>query len=757
MEKLRSVKSGIIDIAYRLAQKTPLRRFSRRTQIGVILAFFITFSFLLWYFIIKDLPNPQGLRNYKSIPVSTQILDRDDELLYDIFADENRHPVKLEEIPVYVPQATIAIEDASFYTHGGISIIGGIARAIKDTVFLHKGLQGGSTITQQLVKSALLTPERTIQRKIKEVILALWVEQMLTKAEILELYLNQVPYGGVSYGIEQAAQTFFDKPAKDLTLAESALLAGLPRAPSAYSPYNNFERAKARQLEVLSRMVELDFINEEQKTVASEEKLRLKAPSSGILAPHFVFYVKSILEEEYSKELVEEGGLKVTTTLDKQIQATAEAAVSNEIEDLKGARVSNGAALVTRPATGEILAMVGSSDFFATPSGSFNVTTALRQPGSSIKPLNYAAGIDSKKVTAATIFLDTPTCFNAPGQPKAYCPVNYDFSFHGPVALRNALANSYNIPAVKMLALNTLDGFIAYARRFGITTFKDPTRYGLSLTLGGGEVRMTEMATAFSSFANEGVPKKLVAILKIEDKNGKVLYDYKDANFALDVHKPLDYPNFLAIGGTRAISKDTAFIMSHILSDNLARASAFGTGSDLFIRGQTVSAKTGTTNDFRDNWTIGYTPNFLVVSWVGNNDNTPMSRVVSGVTGASPIWNRIMSSVLVGQPNLAPRKPDTVVGRQVCNLTGAPPPSADQSGEPICGGTHFEWFAAGTDKIPGATITHETIPVNRDTGVMTKPEDPAAEMQDHLVIKDAISTYCIDCNHEKEGESTVNL
>lgn len=742
MQKLREFKNIIFDWIQGLAAHTPLRRFSAKVQVGVVLVVFIGTTALMWYFIFKDLPNPYRLKNYKAIPVSTQILDRNGELLYNVFSEENRKPVKLGSLPKYIPQATIAIEDASFYQHGGISIFGGIARAIKDTFILQKGLQGGSTLTQQLVKSALLSPERTVRRKVREVILALWTEQILTKDEILELYLNQVPYGGVSYGVEEAAQSYFEKPAQDLTLAEAALLAGLPRAPSTYNPYTNFSRAKARQREVLKRMEELGYINHDERTRAEKEKLNIKPPTQDITAPHFVFYVKSLLEKEYGTQLVEEGGLRVTTTLDSDIQATAEAAVREEVESVRRLNVGNGAALVTRPPTGEILAMVGSVDFFASPSGSFNVTTALRQPGSSIKPLNYAAGIDTQKVTAASIFLDVRTCFTPAGQPKAYCPVNYDGTYHGPVQLRYALANSYNIPAVKMLAQNGMETFFTYAKRFTITTFKDSSRYGLSLTLGGGEVHMTEMAQAFSAFANEGVPKKLVSILKVEDKNGNLLYQYKDPNFVHTVKKPLKYPNFLAINGEPAISKDTAFIISHILSDNNARSSAFGSSSKLVVPGHTVSVKTGTTNDLRDNWTIGYTPNFLVVVWVGNNDNSPMSRVASGITGAAPIWNRIMVNILAKQPNLQPRKPDSVVGRQVCSDTGKVAPS--EGGCP----TRFEYLIAGSEDVGGSlNVVRRMVPVSRDTGEMVKEDHPNFELQEKSILTDGSSEYCIDCAH----------
>jgi len=711
-----------------------------------------------YFYVLKGLPDPRGLRNYGVIPLSTQIYDRNGVLLYDIFRDQNRSPVKLADLPVYVPQATIAIEDADFYKHGGISIFGGILRALKDAVLGGGGrVQGGSTITQQLVKSALLTPERTIQRKLREAVLALEIEQLLSKDEILELYLNQVPYGGVSYGIQEASRSYFNKDAKDLELYEAALLAGLPRAPTTYNPFTNFEKAKARQREVLKRMEDLEFISESQRKEAEKKVLTIRPPSDKIKAPHFVFYVKSILEKEYGKELVEEGGLKVITTLDYELQASAEAILKEEVDSVRRLKVSNGAVLATRPSTGEILSMVGSVDFFAEGYGSFNVTTANRQPGSSIKPITYAIGIESKLITPASVLNDGPTCFNAGGQPKSYCPGNYDGSFRGPIQVRYALANSLNIPAVRTMAKIGVENFVASSSAFLIKSLKDPKDYGLSLTLGGGEIPMVQMAQAFSSFANEGVPKELAAILKVTDKRGKVIYEYKDPNFAQNITKSLPYPNFLGIVGKRAISKETAFLISHILSDNGARSAAFGTSSQLVIKGKTVSVKTGTTNDYRDNWTIGYTPNFLAAAWVGNNDNTRMSYLASGITGAAPIWNRVMTKMLENQPDLKPRQAEGVVGRQVCTTSGNIPESASsQEGEGGCP-TRFEYLIRGTDGIGAGFITKETIPVNKDTGYMTKADDPAMEMREQTVINDGLSKYCLDCTHDKEPPVTVNV
>lgn len=726
--------------------------------IGVIILYF------LYLFIFKGLPSPKGLQNYKVIPVSSKIYDRKGILLYEIFKEQNRTPIKIKDLPDYVWQSTVAIEDAEFFKHGGISIFGGMLRAFKETVIFKKGLQGGSTITQQLVKSALLTPERTIQRKIKEVILALWTEQLLSKQEILELYMNQVPYGGVTYGIQEAAQTFFGKDAKDLKLHEAALLAGLPRAPSNYSPITNFDRAKKRQLEVLSRMREKNYITENIRLKVAKERIILTGPKDPIKAPHFVFYIRALLEKQYGTRLIEEGGLKITTTLDYDIQASSEAILRDEIAKVKKLRIGNGAILVTRPPTGEILAMVGSMDFFASPSGSFNVTIASRQPGSSIKPINYAIGLDRKLVSPATIFIDSPTCFSAPGQPKPYCPVNYDGKYHGLVTLRTALASSYNIPAVKMLALNSVSDFVASASsKFGLTTLTDPRRYGLSLTLGGGEIRMIDMAVAFSSFANEGVAKETVPILKITDKNGQEIYKYEDVNFVSDVNKPIKYPQTIWIRGKKSISRESAFLISHILSDNNARTPAFGPSSNLVIKKKTVAVKTGTTNDLRDNWTIGYTPNFLVAVWVGNNDNTPMSYLASGITGAAPIWNQVMSGLLSLQPDLKMRQPEGIVGLQRCLYQSAPPTS-NPEGQPdpqpapqICE-ARFEYYIKGTEGDSGVDVKRESVPINKTTQARTTPDDPDIEFQDRTVIVDKLgSIYCAECTHDGDKPATIKI
>lgn len=711
-------------------------------------------SFGIYFFIFKDLPTASSLRNLNSIPFSTHMYDRNGKLLYEIYRDQNRTPVTLKELHPYIYQASIAIEDKDFYHHQGISITSGVLRAMKELV-LRQSLQGGSTITQQLVKNALLSSERTVQRKIREMILAISVEKQFSKEEILEMYINQVPYGGSAYGIEEAAKTFFGKKAKDLKLDEAALLAGLPQAPSLYSPYINPDLAKKRRDEVLIKMREQNYITEPQKKAATSVPLVVLPLKTVIHAPHFVLYVKSLLEKEYGVDLVEQGGLKVTTTLDLDIQEKAEQILKEEIEKIQYLDVSNGAVLITRPPTGEILAMLGSVDYYATGSGAFNVTTALRQPGSSIKPLNYAVGIDRKLVTAGTVFLDIPTCFTAGGQPGSYCPVNYDGQFHGPSQLRFALGNSFNIPAVKMLAVNGVKEFIASASAFTITSFEDPKRYGLSLTLGGGEVRMTEMSQAFSAFANQGIPRKLNQILKVEDRYGKVLYQFNDPNLVLDVKKSVTAPSALSIPGKHAISKETSYIISHILLDDNARSAAFGAGSFLVIPGKAVSVKTGTTDDKKDNWTIGYTPNFLTTVWVGNNDNTPMNPyLTSGVTGAAPIWNKIMKMLLKDQPDLWPVKPETVIGKQICNDSGGEMTKGGD-GKESCG-ARYEYFIKGTEPAGGGSIK-QSVPINKDTDKLASPTDTNVENRDKTIIKDMFSNYCVDCNHDKDPYTIVRL
>jgi len=608
------------------------------------------------YSFVKNLPSPLAIGKV-NFSLSTHLYDRNGKLLYEIYRDENRTPVKLKDLPPFVYQATIAIEDKDFYKHQGVSFWA-VLRAMRET-FLKKNLQGGSTITQQLVKASLLSPERTWERKIKELILALWTEKIYTKNQILEMYLNQVPYGGSAYGIEEASKTYFGKSARNLSLEEASLLAGLPQAPSLYSPHSNPKLAKKRRNDVLEAMHLQGYIDKKTKDQAQKKELVVLPPKISIKAPHFVFYVKSKLEEKFGTSMVEEGGLRVFTTLDLTIQEEAERILKEEIEKLRDLNVGNGSILITRPATGEILAMVGSVDYFKQPDGAFNVALALRQPGSAIKPIMYALALH-KGYTAATILDDSPVVFNIEGS-EPYRPVNYDNRFHGKIPLRYALANSYNVPAVKVLSVLGVDSFIDFATRMGISTWTDRSRYGLSLTLGGGEVTMIDMAKAFGVLANLGEQVDIKSYLTIKNSAGETIDQIK--NFKI-----------------RRLNEGISYIISDILSDNFARVSAFGPNSFLEIPGYKVAVKTGTTNDKRDNWTIGYTPDFLVAVWVGNNDNSPMNPyLTSGITGAAPIWNRVMSFLLrnYGDHNWY-QKPENIV-------------------EKICYFGRKEYFISGTE------------------------------------------------------------
>lgn len=726
----------------------------------------ISLLLLLLLYLFWGLPNPKNLTSMPAV-ASTKILDRQGRLLYEIFINERRTPIKLSSLPQYVWQATLAAEDKDFYKHKGFSV-SGIFRAFWRT-FSGSRLEGGSTITQQLVRSALLTQDRTIRRKIREFALSLMVETLYTKDQILELYLNQVPYGGTAYGLEAAAQTYFGKKAESLTLAEAALLAGLTPAPSYYSPFGPYpDKAKSRKDYVLERMLADKFITTEQQSSASAQVITYATPPT-IKSPHFSIWVKDLLVKKYGLEKVEKGGLVVTTTLNLDLQTFAENTVASEVAKLKKEKVKNGAALITVPNTGEILAMVGSSDYFNLENdGNVNITLSSRQPGSSIKPITYAYGFDQKIFTPATILIDKPTCFLSPEQ-KPYCPQNYDAQFHGPTAIRFALGNSFNIPAVKALALDGLSNFIASSSAFGINGWTDPTKYGPSLTLGGGEVTMLEMATAYSVLANYGRRTDLNPIVQVVDSNGKILESLNLSGLSdADISKTPGYQivrinnkDYLPQSpqNTRVISSGAAFLITHILYDSGARAATFGSGSYLDISGHPeVSVKTGTTNDKRDNWTIGYSPNLLTVVWVGNNDNTPMSNIASGITGASPIWNKIMTYSLKGSKQHWPIQPSDVTGALVCSFTGLrAPENPDASCQP-----RYEYFLTGT--VPGIDPgIRKDIPIFKPLGIPATSKQMIEnftdiEYQNHAVISDPLGTIlCLDCSSNPVPPDNIRL
>lgn len=595
----------------------------------VLITSIILFSIIFYFQILKDLPTPFDLID-RPQKLTSKILDRNGELLYKIYQDENRTPIKLISLPLFVREAFLAIEDRDFYKHSGISITGIIRATLHNTSCKLRAanceLMGGSTITQQLVKNALLNREKTWKRKIKELILAIETEAVFEKDEIFEMYLNEVGFGGPAYGIQEASQQYFGKNANKLTLAEAAFIAGLPKAPSIYSPYINQEISLKRQRLVLANMLKNGFLNKNQYDEALNIPLIFNPQRTEIKAPHFVMYVRDLLVNQFGPDLVNHGGLIVTTSLDLKIQNEAEFAVKSELSKIKDANVGNGAALITRPGSGEILAMVGSKDYFDIKNdGQVNLTTALRQPGSAVKPINYALALENG-ANPDTLIKDGPISFYIQGS-GVWTPKNYDGRFHGTITLRQALANSYNIPAIILLSKNGVENMIKLGQKMGISTWNNSGRYGLALTLGSAEIKMTDMAVVYGTLANSGITVPLNPILNITDSNGQI------------IKYPAPPPHY-------SIKPETASTISEILSDNQARAPAFGFNSILNLKDYVASVKTGTSNDLRDNWTFGFTPDFVVASWVGNNDNSPMSNVVSGVTGASPIWARIMKNLL---------------------------------------------------------------------------------------------------------------
>lgn len=687
------------------------------------------------FFVIKDIPRATTIGS-TNFPQSTKFYDRNGKLLYTMYLSKNQSFISIDKIPKRLQQATVAIEDKNFYTHGAIDLRGIVRAAYVN--FQGGQIQGGSTLTQQLVKSSLLTLDQTITRKVKEIMLSFIVEAVYSKDKILEMYLNQVSYGGTAYGVDAASQVYFNKAVKDLTLAEAAFIAGLPQAPSTYSPFGSHpEEGKERQLEVLKVMSEEGYITSEEEKRAGEEKLQFAEIRDTILAPHFVFYMKDLLAKRYGQKIVEQGGLNVTTSLDLDVQKIAEDAVATEEARLSERNWYNAASVITNPGTGEILAMVGSRNFFDSDrDGNVNVAIAKRQPGSSIKPINYATGL-IKGFTAASPFVDDKTCFPNQGG-KSYCPVNYDGKFHGVQQMRSSLANSYNIPAVKMLKANGVEAMIATASAMGINSFNDPERYGLSLTLGGGEVTMLEMIEAYGVFANSGYRIQLHPILKVSDTKGKVIEEYK--------------PPTSPLLGKKVMPEGVAYIISHILSDNAARTPAFGSNSLLQIKGFPVSVKTGTTNDYRDNWTIGYTPSYAVAVWVGNNDNTPLRGVVSGVSGAAPIWNQIMTNLLEDTKPEFPTRPESVVGKSVCSTSGLIPQPAGSAY--ICP-TRFEYFIKGTEP-KKVDPPREKVFIDKTTQRLATPgQTENVEEREESIVTDVVGTrYCASCAIPQEPTPT---
>jgi 1A family penicillin-binding protein len=594
----------------------------------------------------RELPDVNLI--YNPPKLSTTITDRNGEVLYKFYQDENRTWVPLNQIPDDLKEATVAIEDKDFYKHHGLSIKGVINALIYN--FKKDGEdkpRGGSTITQQLVKNVFLGDEKTLSRKMKEAILTLMLENKLSKDEILERYLNQVSYGGEAYGVAEASWKYFGKQVDQLTTIESAYLAGLPAAPSSYSPYgNNPELGLLRAKHVVEEMVSRNYLSKEKAESVLGQKINIKTNNKEIKAPHFVFMVKQWLEEKYGYTNLEKQGLIIKTTLDLKTQKETQKIVTDEVKSITRLNITNGAALVLDVKNGDILAMVGSKDYNATDiDGKFNVTTGLRQPGSSIKPINYLLALEKGYSLASTID-DSPITYQVKGQ-KPYSPQNYNGKYMGRVTLRTALASSLNIPSVKLLEKNGVDNMIDLAEKMGITTWKERKRFGLSLALGAGEVKMTDLAQAYSVFANLGNKVEVNPILEIKNYLGETVYTKERKE-------------------EKIIEPEYAYMINDALSDNQARSPIFGTNSKLVIKDKTVAVKTGTTNSLKDNWCIGWTPSYLVATWVGNNDSRPMSWVASGVTGATPIWNKIMTEMLENKDNETWQKPDSLVKKNIC-------------------------------------------------------------------------------------------
>ena len=612
------------------------RRWYRKPWVvvsGVFLAFFLVLLPGLLY-VWAGLPSTSDLSTAR-LPLSTRIYDRTGTvLLAEIHqGSDRRQVVPISAVARPMRQATVDIEDRNFYQHGGVSVMSVLRAGFQDLVHLRIEA-GGSTITQQLVKNIYLSEDRSLFRKLDEAILALEIEHQYSKSQILEAYLNRIYYGHQSYGVEAAAQTYFGKPASQLSVAQASFLAGLPQAPSALDPYTNFEGARARQRLVLDAMVKAHDLTPAQAAAAFAQKPAVQAVpvQEEVKAPHFVHWVAAQLENAYGNELLQKGGLSVITSLDWHLQSIAEQQVRQQVAALQSHHVTDGAIVAIDPKTGAVLAMVGSAGPNV-PGGQYNMTIVPRQPGSSFKLFTYTAAIESGKYTMGSWIQDEPIQVRL-SDGSVYQPHNYDGVYHGWLPIPYALGNSLNVPAVKVEMGTGIDRVVDTARRMGVTTLQQATSsYQPSLTLGGYAVPLIDMATGASTLASQGTRRQPQGVLKITSHDGQTLYTY-DA----------------AANGQQAISAQASFIMSQMLSDDSNRALEFGSSSDLVIPGHTVAAKTGTTSDFKDNLTIGYTPNLAVAVWVGNADDSPM-RNVTGIVGAAPIFHGFMQQALAGQPD----------------------------------------------------------------------------------------------------------
>jgi penicillin-binding protein 1C len=701
---------------------------------GVVAAGILALSFIIiQYFVIAaNLPSVDDLRSYASQFQTTTIYDRDGSLIYEIL-DPNagrRTYTTLDHISPALIAATIATEDKDFYTNPGFDPWG-ILRAFWQNYTHGEVVSGASTITQQLARALLLSPEErsqiTTQRKAREIVLAAEITRRYSKDEILELYLNEIYYGNLAYGVEAAAETYFNVSAGQLDLAQASFLAGLPQAPAVYDIFTNRQAALLRHTDVLGLMTQLSSerdcisVNQSAQPVCVSVQDAVTAAQAinafpfvqrvvSMPYPHWVNYIRAQLETQFEPQTIYRSGFKVYTTLDPKLQDYAQATIQSQVAALVNNNASDGALVAIQPASGQILAMVGSADFYNEAiSGQVNMAVALRQPGSSIKPLTYAAAFE-KGWTPATLIWDVPSEFPPSGDPAdtrdPYKPVNYDGKYHGPLLARAALANSYNIPAVKTLAFVGIydnpatpekDGFISFAERMGISTFTRDD-YGLSLTLGGGDVTLLELTGAFAVFANGGLRAAPYAIERIEDHDGNIIYRHEVSDESRQV-----------------ISTDHAYLISSILSDNAARTPAFGANSVLKLP-FTAAVKTGTTNDFRDNWTLGYTPDIAIGVWIGNADYTPMINV-SGVAGAAPVWADVMQWAIDRYTGGNPARfirPEGVEEKVICSTTGAEP--SDR-----CKDEKTEIFAKGQPPLKAEDDIWKEVKIDTWTGLQAGP------------------------------------
>lgn len=706
MRKIRLPRAAASGLVGFLRARLSVRRLLLGGAVLGVAAFFFTTISIAW--LTRDLPDPDHLQD-RVVVESTKMYDRTGtHLLYELYDEKKRTLIDVSELPRYVIDATIAIEDAHFYEHKGIRWPSLVRAIVANALHLPTGRGGASTLTQQLVKNAILTNERSFVRKIKEAILALQIERVYTKDQILKIYFNEIPYGSTNYGIESAAQAYFAKSARDVTLAEAATLAALPQLPTKY--LQNPPLLRGRRDYVLTKMFEQGYITRVQMEEAQAQNSDVKISHTSMIAPHFVLYIKEQLVREYGEKMVDQGGLRVVTTLDYDLQVAANDLVKKGVEAAeKKYNATNGALVAIDPNSGDILAMVGSRDYADDAhGGKFNVVTqSVRQPGSSFKPIVYSAAFE-KGFPPDTVVYDVETDFPYDG--KIYHPRNYDNQTRGPVTLRKALQGSLNIPAVKTVFLVGIDRAFEYADRLGYTTFKDRSNFGPSIVLGGGGVRMIEHVRAYGVFANGGMLTEPSGLISVKDRDDNDVTPRRaDAK--------------------RVIEPEVAATISRVLSDNDARAYVFGAKNYLTLAGRAVATKTGTTNDYHDAWTVGYTPQVVTGVWVGNNDNSVMKRGADGSVVAAPIWQQFMTEAVKKLPVAAfPEAPKNTATNPI--LRGGVEGGITVEIDTVSG-------KLATEDTPRETIERRTyIPmhdilfyVNPDDPLGSQPENPGKHPQ----------------------------